>query len=116
MSIAKNIVHSDLRAVCSFSPRHANKVNWNRTQSSVLVDELGNARLADPGLLSVLSNSPLIVTGMMNAPYRWMAPELLKNSSTKANFKTDVYSFTMTSLVITPDVSLVRVRLLIIFE
>jgi serine/threonine protein kinase len=79
---SKKIVHADLRA------------------SSVLVDELGNARLADPGLLSILSNSPLIVTGMMNAPYRWMAPELLKNSSTKANFKTDVYSFTMTSLEI----------------
>ncbi|KAF8810410.1 kinase-like protein, partial [Phlegmacium glaucopus] len=76
------IVHSDIRG------------------SSFLVDELGKARLADPGLHSVLADSPLIVSRTMNVPYRWMAPELLKNSSAKATFVTDVYSVTMTSLEI----------------
>ena len=64
-----------------------------------MVDELGNARLGDPGLLGVLAKSPLIVSGTMTVPYRWMAPELMKNSSAKPNYSTDVYSVTMTSLV-----------------
>jgi len=79
---SNNIVHSDIRG------------------SSILVDELGKARLADPGLLSVLSNSPLIKDRVASVPYRWMAPELIKNSSQKATFETDVYSVTMTSLEI----------------
>ncbi|KAF8810525.1 kinase-like protein [Phlegmacium glaucopus] len=78
---SESIVHSDIRA------------------SSFLVDELGKARLADPGLFSILANSPLLATGTM-VSYRWMAPELLKNSSAKATFATDVYSVTMTSLEI----------------
>ncbi|KAF8810515.1 kinase-like protein [Phlegmacium glaucopus] len=79
---SEGIVHSDIRA------------------SSFLVDELGTARLADPGLLSVLANSPLIASGTMNVSYRWMAPELLKISSAKATFATNVYSVTMTFLEI----------------
>ncbi|KAF8810368.1 kinase-like protein [Phlegmacium glaucopus] len=78
---SEDIVHSDIRG------------------SSFLVDELGKARLADPGLLSILTNSPSISSGTM-VSYRWMAPELLKNSSAKATFATDVYSVTMTSLEI----------------
>ncbi|KAF8802856.1 kinase-like protein [Phlegmacium glaucopus] len=78
---SEGIIHSDIRA------------------SSVLVDELGNARLADPGLLSVLTSSPLILSGTMNVSYyRWMAPELLEDSSPKTTFATDVYSVMMTSL------------------
>jgi len=66
-----------------------------------LIDEFGNPCLADPGLYSILANSPLIlVSGTTNVPYRWMAPELLKNSSTKPSIATDVYSVTMTSLEI----------------
>ncbi|KAF8810194.1 kinase-like protein, partial [Phlegmacium glaucopus] len=76
---SEGLVHSDIRG------------------SSFLVDELGKARLADPGLISVLANSPLMASGTMNVSYRWMAPELLKNSSAKATFATDVYSVTMTS-------------------
>ncbi|KAF8810901.1 kinase-like protein [Phlegmacium glaucopus] len=79
---SEGIVHSDIRG------------------SNFLVDELGNARLADPGLLPILANSPLISSGTMNVSYRWMAPELLKNSSAQATFATDVYSVTMTSLEI----------------
>ncbi|KAF8810367.1 hypothetical protein BYT27DRAFT_7240850 [Phlegmacium glaucopus] len=36
----------------------------------------------------------------MNVSYRWMAPELLTDSSARATFATDVYSVTMTSLEI----------------
>ncbi|KAF8810514.1 kinase-like protein, partial [Phlegmacium glaucopus] len=79
---SEGIVHSDIQG------------------SSFLVDELGKARLSDPGLLPVLANSPLIASGTMNGLYRWMAPELLKNSSAKANFATDVYSAMMTFLEI----------------
>jgi len=79
-SSAENIVHSDIRG------------------SGVLVDNFRQARLADPGLLCVLTNGPSIVSGRV--PYRWMAPELLKIPPAKATFATDVYSFTMTSLEI----------------
>ncbi|KAF8810519.1 kinase-like protein, partial [Phlegmacium glaucopus] len=79
---SEGIVHSDIRG------------------SSFLVDELGKARLGDPGLFSVLANSPLIASGTMNGLSRWMAPELLENLSEKANFATDVYSVTMTCLEI----------------
>jgi hypothetical protein len=53
--------------------------------------------LADPGLLCVLANGLPTVDETMK--HRWTAPELLKNPSAKATFATDVYSFTMTSLV-----------------
>jgi hypothetical protein len=64
-----------------------------------LVDELGNARLADPGLLNVLEKSPLMIGEGIGAAYRWMAPELLNEPPAKTSFETDVYAFTMTSLV-----------------
>jgi len=79
---SNNIIHSDIRG------------------SSILVDELVNARLADPGLLSVLSSSPLVKNGVASVPYRWMAPELIQKSSQNPTFETDVYSVTMTSLEI----------------
>jgi hypothetical protein len=62
-----------------------------------LVDDFGQARLADPGLLCVLANGLSTVDG--TTKNRWTAPELLKNPSAKATFATDVYSVTMTSLV-----------------
>jgi len=79
---SENIVHSDIRG------------------SGVLVDDFGQARLADPGLLCVVANSFSTIDGRMRVPYRWMAPELLENPSAKATFATDVYSVTMTSLEI----------------
>ncbi|KAF8810197.1 kinase-like protein, partial [Phlegmacium glaucopus] len=80
---SEGIIHSDIRG------------------STVLVDDLGNARLADPGLLSVLASNPLMLSGTMNVRYyRWMAPELLGDLSPKTTFATDVYSVTMTSLEI----------------
>jgi len=79
----ENIVHSDIRGL------------------SVFVDELGQARLADPGLLCVLADRSLIVSlSETTEVYRWMAPELLEDSLAKATFATDVYSVTMTSLEI----------------
>ncbi|PPR06752.1 hypothetical protein CVT24_013059 [Panaeolus cyanescens] len=76
------IVHSDIRA------------------SSILIDELGHARLSDPGLFRIFAKSPLVANGTVNQPYRWTAPELLSSSSKEPDLKTDVFSFTMTCLEI----------------
>ena len=63
------------------------------------MDDFGQARLADPGLLCVLAKGRLLDNWTNKFPYRWMAPELLKKLPAKATFATDVYSVTMTSLV-----------------
>ena len=87
-----------------------------------MIDDFGQARLADPGLLCVLDNGPLTARGTMRIPnnwdiqirepYCWMAPELLKNPLAKATFATDVYSFTMTSLVFLFHIPLVLALLI----
>ena len=82
-------------------------------QSGVLIDDFGQARLADPGLLCVLANGLSIRSGTVL--YRWMAPELLRNPPVKATFASDVYSVTMTSLVFLFHIQLVNTLLLIIF-
>ncbi|KIJ37862.1 hypothetical protein M422DRAFT_177350, partial [Sphaerobolus stellatus SS14] len=79
---SQGIVHSDIRG------------------RSVLVDELGNACLADPGLLNVFLNGPLTNTIKTHETDRWKAPELLGKSPTGTTFASDVYAFTMTSLEI----------------
>ena len=72
-----------------------------------MVDDFGQARLADPGLLCVLTNglSRLKLEGKMRVPYRWMAPELLlgilkSSANLKATFATDIYSVSIISLVL----------------
>lgn len=80
---SNNIVHGDIRA------------------SSILIDERGNARLADLGLLKILEQSPLMTSGEgLGAAYRWMAPELLKEPPAKISSATDIFAFTMTCLEI----------------
>jgi hypothetical protein len=81
-----------------------------------VVDDFGQARLADPGLLYVLANGSSVVSGTADAPCRWMAPELLKNSKAKPTLATDVYSVTMTFLVFLFHIQYVRTLLLIIFS
>ncbi|KAF9022572.1 kinase-like domain-containing protein, partial [Rhodocollybia butyracea] len=71
------LVHGDIRA------------------ASILIDERGNPRLADTGLLKILDASPLMQDGGSTSTYRWMAPELFNNS--KRTSASDVYAFTVTS-------------------
>ncbi|KIJ37858.1 hypothetical protein M422DRAFT_259467 [Sphaerobolus stellatus SS14] len=70
------------------------------SEGGVLVYELGNACLADPGLLNVFLNGPLTNSIKTHKTDRWKAPELLGNSPTRTAFASDVYAFTMTSLEI----------------
>ena len=78
-----------------------------------MIDDYGQALLADPGLLCVLSD--LNDFSMLGGRVPWMALELLESSSAKATFATDVYSVTMTSLVFLFHIQLVRTLSLIIF-
>ena len=77
-----------------------------------MVDDFGQACLADPGLLCVLANGPSRVSETMRVPYRWMAPELFEDPLAKSTFATDVYSFTMTSLVFLFHIPLVLALLI----
>jgi len=79
---ANDIVHSGLRA------------------TSVLVDENGIPKLADPGMHNILQHSPLVQDGSISPPVRWSAPELLTDEPGSFTFKSDVYAFTMTTVEI----------------
>ncbi|KAF9023995.1 kinase-like domain-containing protein [Rhodocollybia butyracea] len=72
-----NLVHGDIRA------------------ASILIDNHGNPRLADTGLLKILDASPLMPDGGSTSTYRWMAPEL--HNDPKRTSASDVYAFTVTS-------------------
>ncbi|KAF9065006.1 kinase-like domain-containing protein, partial [Rhodocollybia butyracea] len=74
-----NLVHGDIRA------------------ASILIDERGNPRLADTGLLKILDNTPLMRGRGLASVYRWMAPELFNDL--KRTYASDVFAFTMTSWV-----------------
>jgi serine/threonine protein kinase len=73
------IIHADIRAC------------------NVLVDDGGNARLVDQGLLAVLNNTTFTTTNVVG-PARWQAPEVfLTEEEDRLPFtlKTDVFSFSM---------------------
>jgi len=46
-------------------------------QANILIDTSGRARLADFGLLTILSNSMILSSCRQSGTIRWMSPELL---------------------------------------
>jgi serine/threonine protein kinase len=75
------MIHGDLKGVCFF-------YYWNEftllTSSfikvNVLIDETGHARIADFGLLTIISDPNILITSssyMQGGTVRWMSPELI---------------------------------------
>jgi serine/threonine protein kinase len=88
-------------------------------QSNILVDEQGNARLADFGMVTVLFNSSTqatTVTGEgVGGTMRYMAPELHAASAAGSDGPTlsvtsDVYALAMTLWEVRPNISVSRSR------
>src|ERR1700749_2235791 len=71
--------------------------NLTFPQSNILIDDKGNALLADFNLLT--SSEPINFTAITEKEaaeeVRWMAPELIMGN-TKKNQSTDVYAFGLT--------------------
>jgi serine/threonine protein kinase len=88
-----DIVHGDLKAVCSFSRLFRHFLNL--AQSNVLVDAEGHARLTDFGLSTVLfGNGTLTASGSPRGTIPYMAPEILEGRSTVTTMS-DVYALGM---------------------
>ena len=69
-------------------------------KSNILIDESGNARITDIGLMAIARNHSIGTSStdhLDQALVRWMAPELFGPKG-KRSFATDVYAFGMTML------------------
>ena len=89
-----NVIHGDLKGVCE---RCKSRFTTTLTlgQPNILVDDCGNARIADFGFTTVTQNSDSMGTASChhgNTP-RWTAPEVLKGEPyTK---EADIFAFAM---------------------
>lgn len=90
------MVHGDLKGVLRL--RHEFRftaVLIGVRQENILVDNLGNARIADFGLASVMRNADSVGSGSYHDAYtaQWAAPEvLLEGAHSKEG---DVFAFAM---------------------
>src|SRR5258708_2148807 len=75
----QGMVHGDLKGVgllCSTPPSISNK---SSVKANILIDETGHARLADFGLLAIVSDATGHASSSPSAhggTFRWMSPEL----------------------------------------
>jgi serine/threonine protein kinase len=93
-----NVIHGDLKGVsdCS-SSRFATVLI--PSQSNVLVDAVGHARITDFGLAMVTQNLDSIrnASGEYEHSGRWIAPEILEGRGTYSK-QGDVFSFAMVTI------------------
>jgi serine/threonine protein kinase len=75
------MVHGDIKGVRFFDrPNSSHVLRSIPTQANILIDEVGNARLADFGLLKIISDpANLLSSGSdsQSGTVRWMSPELI---------------------------------------
>jgi serine/threonine protein kinase len=93
------VVHGDIKAV-RLVTIHIVGITVNIVQINVLVDGDRNARLADFGLVSALSNASIatshFTSGGARGTARWMAPELFTDSESPRSDVSDIYALTIT--------------------
>jgi serine/threonine protein kinase len=92
---SKDIVHGDLTGV-SITQLSFVVLIKDATQNNILIDEKGNAFVADHGILTICSE--LIGTSYIRSNVRWAAPENFKipedeESASSPQLPSDVYSF-----------------------
>ena len=88
-----NVVHGDLKGVCKYSKFHFTVLTPG--QPNILVDDYGNARIADFGFTTVTQNSDsmgAVSCHHGNTP-RWTAPEVLKEGPYSK--EADIFAFAM---------------------
>ena len=73
------MVHGDLKGVRSENPRPGTLINFI-SKANILIDQTGNARLTDFGLLTIRPDTTNITSSnsfLLGGTYRWTSPELL---------------------------------------
>ena len=75
------MIHGDLKGVCFFHRWSCSAVLTSlHAKANILIDGTGNARLADFGLLTIMSDPANLIPSTSYAPggtIRWMSPELI---------------------------------------
>lgn len=75
---------------------HQNKkIHRDIKAGNILLDQQGNAKLADFGISAELNHTQAYKDTVIGTPF-WMSPEVIKNS--KYNFKTDIWSLGITAI------------------
>jgi len=90
-----DVIHGDLKGVCDCS-RFRFATTLTPSQSNVLVDTTGRARVTDFGFATVTRNLYLIrsASNEHGGSTRWIAPEILVDRGTYSK-EADVFSFAM---------------------
>jgi len=93
-----NVIHGDVKGVRGCS-RFRFTATLTPTQSNVLVDATGHARITDIGLTVVTQNLGLARSASNEHEHsaRWIAPEILDNRGTYSK-EADVFSFAMVTI------------------
>ena len=88
------MIHGDLKGVCDRSNSRFTVV-FTPGQSNILMDDTGNARLADFGLATVTQNLDSVRSATCQRGFtpRWAAPEVLDEGMYSK--EADVFSFAM---------------------
>ena len=88
-----NVIHGDLKGVCSRSGYHFRTI-LTHVQSSILVDEAGKARITDIGLATITRDLNSLGDAPTEHGYNvgWIAPEILEGQGTYSR-EADIFSF-----------------------
>ena len=78
---SEGMIHGDLKGVCfqKFESRFQ-LTDFNARQANILIDQAGNPRLADFGLLTIISDPTNLLSSSsctQGGTARWMSPELI---------------------------------------
>ena len=87
------MIHGDLKCVCGFSGPLFTAI-FTLSQSNILVDATGRARITDFGLAAVTRDPDSVwsVSTEHDQNTRWIAPEILDNRWSYSK-EADVFSF-----------------------
>ena len=88
------MIHGDLKGVCG-RPKSRFTIVLTRVQPNILIDDSGNARIADFGFTTVTLNLDSVrsAQGQHGFTPRWTAPEVLKEGPHSK--EADTFSFAM---------------------
>ena len=93
----QGMIHGDIKGVRTVNPVGSFSLTAFICQANILVDQTCHARLADFGLLTILSDSTTSGSQAMGGTVRWMSPELFDPEipNCRRTKHSDCYAFGM---------------------